>query len=201
MKQKHAVIAYGRMNPGPTIGHERVINMVKNLADIGNAHHEVILSRTQDRKKNPLSPEQKLKYCRIMFPDVNFRMSSDVNPTLLHHLSRLHGEGIRNLTLVAGPERIPEFSRFVVGSNGKKGNYGFYEFPHIHLVTSGIRNEHDASVVGASSTKMRDHARNNDFHSFRKMLPSNCPPSDALNMFLDTRKGMEIKDTLKDLEL
>ena len=47
---------FGRFNP-PTIGHEKLINKVKSVrAD----EYRIYLSRSEDPKKNPLSPRQKL---------------------------------------------------------------------------------------------------------------------------------------------
>jgi hypothetical protein len=47
------VMAFGRMNP-PTVGHEKLVNRVKEIAnDYGAAHH-VVISHSVDAKKNPL---------------------------------------------------------------------------------------------------------------------------------------------------
>ena len=53
---KSVVMAFGRMNP-PTVGHQKLVNKVRELADRHNAHHEVIVSHSQDAQKNPLSQE------------------------------------------------------------------------------------------------------------------------------------------------
>jgi putative aminopeptidase FrvX len=44
------VMAFGRMNP-PTIGHEKLVNRVKEIATDYKAPHHVILSHTTDAKK------------------------------------------------------------------------------------------------------------------------------------------------------
>ena len=60
---KHAVMAFGRMNP-PTTGHLKLIDKVKEVAHkVGGSHH-IIVSHTQDSKKNPLSGEQKIKHLK-----------------------------------------------------------------------------------------------------------------------------------------
>jgi nicotinamide mononucleotide adenylyltransferase len=57
-KEKHAVMAFGRMNP-ITSGHEKLVNKVKDVArEVGGSHH-IVLSHSQDAKKNPLSAAQK----------------------------------------------------------------------------------------------------------------------------------------------
>ena len=56
---KHATMAFGRMNP-PTTGHLKLIDKVKEVAHkVGGSHH-VIVSHTQDSKKNPLSSAKKV---------------------------------------------------------------------------------------------------------------------------------------------
>jgi hypothetical protein len=66
------VTAFGRMNP-PTGGHEEVVNTVRDAAMKIDAHHEVVLSRSQGDDKNPLTPEQKVKYAKKFFPSTNVR--------------------------------------------------------------------------------------------------------------------------------
>ena len=60
-EQTHSpvVMAFGRMNP-PTIGHEKLVQRVKDIAKDYNAPHHVIISHTVDAKKNPLEVAKKL---------------------------------------------------------------------------------------------------------------------------------------------
>src|SRR6056300_1733227 len=55
-KGKSVAFTFGRFNP-PTIGHEKLINKVKSLP---TNDYKIYLSRSQDTKKNPLSPRDKL---------------------------------------------------------------------------------------------------------------------------------------------
>jgi nicotinamide mononucleotide adenylyltransferase len=59
-KEKHAVLAFGRMNP-PTTGHQVLVNKVHDIAKKNNASHHVVLSGTQDKSKNPLSSSLSLQ--------------------------------------------------------------------------------------------------------------------------------------------
>ena len=69
-KEKHAVLAYGRMNP-PTTGHEVLVKKVKDVADkVGGTHH-IVLSHSQDKAKNPLTSKQKIKHAKRFFPKTN----------------------------------------------------------------------------------------------------------------------------------
>ena len=60
---KPVVMAFGRMNP-PTTGHLKLIDKVKETAEKMGAKHEVIISHSQDSKKNPLSAQQKIKHLK-----------------------------------------------------------------------------------------------------------------------------------------
>ena len=74
-KDKHHVTAFVRMNP-PHEGHGEVVNAVTSEADKLGASHSIVLSHSQDSKKNPLSAEQKLKYSRSAWPNANFASSN-----------------------------------------------------------------------------------------------------------------------------
>ncbi len=71
-KEKHAVLAYGRMNP-PTTGHEVLVNKVKDVADkVGGTHH-IVLSHSQDKAKilyqaNKNSSTPRDSSLRLIFP-------------------------------------------------------------------------------------------------------------------------------------
>ena len=75
------------MNP-ITVGHEAVVHQVMNAAKAHGGGHTIILTKSHDAKKNPLTPEQKLKHAKRAFPGANIRVADNEHPTLLHHLSR-----------------------------------------------------------------------------------------------------------------
>ena len=62
------VMAFGRMNP-PTVGHEKLVNKVKEIANDNHAPHHVILSHSVNAKKDPLDSQTKLKHARRFFPN------------------------------------------------------------------------------------------------------------------------------------
>ena len=109
---KPVVVAFGRMNP-PTTGHLKLIDKVRSEAEKRQAKHIVITSHSQDSKKNPLSPEQKLKHLRRYSPGTHFESSSKDRPTILHHLSRLHDAGHDHLVYVAGSDRVKEMHKLL----------------------------------------------------------------------------------------
>jgi hypothetical protein len=65
---------FGRFNP-PTIGHEKLINKVKSQS----LNYKIYLSRSEDPRKNPLSPREKLTVMKSMFPQ--FARNIEINPS------------------------------------------------------------------------------------------------------------------------
>jgi predicted kinase len=183
-KNKAVVLHYGRMNP-PTKGHEENINGVKELAAKHNADHLVVASHSQDKKKNPLSPEQKQKHLNRAFPNTNIEVASKEKPTIMHHAKALAAKGYNHLIVAAGADRAKEYHDLLNKYNGKE-----YNFKKITVTSTGQRKE------GVSGTDMRNHAKNNDYGSFKKNLPSNLQKNDkhAREVFHDTRSGMGLHE-------
>lgn len=185
MADKHIVISYGRMNP-PTLGHVKLVNKVKETAQAAGADHEVILSHSHDSKKNPLSPEQKLKHAKRFFPKTNISVASKEHPSIIHHAKRLNEKGYKHLTVVAGSDRVPEFQHLLHKYNGKD-----YNFKKIHVVSSGERDPEAEGVEGMSASKMREHAKNGDYKSFTNGIPAHVSDEHSKELFHDVKKGIK----------
>jgi len=185
---KHQVISFIRANP-ITTGHEKVFDKVKEVAAKNNADHSVILSKTQDKKKNPLSPEQKLKHARRVSPGTKFETSSEEKPTLLHHLAHLHSKGVTHAHIVVGSDRVKEMRTLANNYNGKKGKHGSYNFKKITVHSAGHRDPDAEGSTGISGTKMREHAKNNDYKSFKS--GTSLQDKHAKEMFNDVQHGMK----------
>jgi len=191
---KPVVMAFGRMNP-PTTGHLKLIHKVKELADKHNAKHTVVVSHSQDSKKNPLSAEQKLKHLKRYEPSVHFQSSSKEHPTFLQHAAELHKKGHDHLIYVAGSDRVKEMHDKLHQYNGThKG--ALYNFKKIQVVSAGHRDPDAEGAEGMSGTKMREHAKNNDFHSFRQGVPHHVPDKHARELMHDVRKGMGLHESV-----
>ena len=115
--QKPVVMAFGRMNP-PTIGHEKLVNRVQEIAHDYNAPHHIIISHSVDAKKNPLEIKKKLLHAKRFFPGANIEASSRDLPTFLQHAARLNQMGHDHLIMVAGSDRIPEYEKKLQQYNG-----------------------------------------------------------------------------------
>jgi hypothetical protein len=186
------VFAFGRMNP-PTVGHGALVDKVKELADKHEAHHEIVLSHSVDPEKNPLTPSQKLTHARRMFPNTNISAATPDQPTLLHHLARLHKAGHDHAMIVAGDDRVAEYQKLVNHYNttpDKKGNQ-LFNFKKVEVVSAGARDPDAEGVEGMSASKMRAHAASNDYASFRQGLPKKMAEEHAQAMFRDVQTGQQ----------
>jgi len=189
------VTAFVRMNP-PHEGHGEVINAVKNEAERLGADHSVVLSHSQDSKKNPLSADQKLKYSKAAWKGVKFKTSSAESPNLLHHLTNLHSQGVRDITIVGGSDR-DTFNDLAKKYNGVEGKHGYYKFNSINFKQAGEERADNAEGIASySASKMREAAVNNDRGSFHKMSPSGLSPEQKDSMMNDVRKGLTKTESL-----
>jgi len=192
---KHAVMTFGRMNP-PTTGHLKVINKVREVADkVGGSHH-VIVSHSQDSKKNPLSGEQKVKHLKRYSPGTNFEASSKEHPSIFHHAEKLHNQGVTHLHVVVGSDRVKEFKDSLNKYNGKPNKEGkvLYNFKKITVHSAGHRDPDAEGSEGMSGTKMREHAKSGNFKEFRKGVPEHVSDKHAKELMQDTRKGMGLHE-------
>jgi cytidyltransferase-like protein len=188
-------MAFGRMNP-PTTGHMKLIDKVREHADKAGAKHTIVVSHSQDAKKNPLSAEQKLKHLKRYSPGTHFEASSKEHPTILHHAARLHAQGHDHLIVVGGSDRVKEYHDLLHKYNGVEGRHGHYNFKKIEVKSAGHRDPDAEGAEGMSATKMREHAHNNDFSSFRQGVPHHVSDNHARELMRDVRKGMGLHESV-----
>jgi len=190
-KDKKIVTAFGRMNP-PTIGHQKLVDTVLHKAKSEGADHDIRLSHSQDAKKNPLSQEHKLHHARKMFPKVNFSGSSKEQPSFIHHLKDLHSKGYTHVTMVAGSDRADEYQKLVDKYNKPDGEF---HFKSIKIHSAGHRDPDAEGTEGMSASKMRKHAEEGNYHSFKAGLPSHTTHAHAQELYNHVRGGMGIKES------
>ena len=191
--EKHGVLSFGRMNP-ITSGHEAVVNKVHEVAKEHNASHQVVLSHSQDSKKNPLTAAQKVKHAKNAFPGTKVKAASKDKPTILHHAADMHNKGIKHLHVVAGSDRQEEMHNLLHKYNGKESGHGHYNFKSITVHSSGQRDPDAEGTTGISASKMREHAASGNEKAFHAGAPSSMSPEHKTAMYNDVRKGMGHKD-------
>ena len=189
---KPVVMAFGRMNP-PTTGHEKLVDKVKEIGKDYKAPHHVIISHSNDAKKNPLDVKSKLKHTKRFFPNTNIETSSKEQPTFLQHAARLHQMGHDHLIMVAGSDRVNEYQEKLKQYNGTAAG-SLFNFKKIEVKSAGQRDPDADGAEGMSASKMRDHAKSGDFNSFRQGVPPHVPEKHAKELFRDVRKGMGMNE-------
>jgi hypothetical protein len=194
-EDKHAVLTFGRMNP-PTVGHEKVVQKVHEVAKEHNAEHHVVLSGSHDvtdkeKKvgKNPLSPEVKLKHAKRAFPDSNVSAAKK-GENMFHHASKLFASGVKHLHMVVGSDRVKDTEKYLNDQNGKTGKHGHFNFKSITVHDAGHRDPDSEGTEGISASKMREHAASNNKKEFHKGAPSKMSSAHKDEMYHDLRKSM-----------
>ena len=183
--KKTVAFTFGRFNP-PTIGHEKLINKVKSVrAD----DYRIYLSRSEDPKKNPLSPRQKLAYMKKMFPSHARNIMINTTNMILDICTELYKQGYTEISMVVGSDRVREFDTIIKKYNDVKSRHGYYNFEKINIVSAGERDPDAEGATGMSASKMRAAAAKGDLSSFSKGLPSGVN-ADAL--MKDVRRGMRL---------
>ena len=193
-KEKHAVLAFGRMNP-ITNGHEKLVNKVKDIATkVGGSHH-IVLSHSQDSKKNPLTADQKVKHAKRAFSGTNFTAASSKAPTFFDHAESLYKKGVTHLHMVGGSDRVDEYNKLLHKYNGTQKGARF-NFKSIEVHSAGERDPDAEGVSGISASKMREAAKEGDFDTFKKGAPSTMSVAQVKQMFNDVRKGMRLHEEI-----
>ena len=167
-----AVFAFGRFNP-PTIGHEKLINKVQQVADKVNGKAYIFLSHTDGSAKDPIDFTTKLSYLRQHFqsdPKLSF---GDIRAnTIIKVMKVLEQEGRTKVIMVAGDDRVMQFKNLLNQYNGKPTKAGNieYTFDSIDVVSAGQRDPDADDVTGVSASKARELAMKGQEHEFSKII-------------------------------
>jgi len=179
-------VVFGRFNP-PTIGHEKLLKSAKRISAGGDV--KIYPSRSQDPKKNPLDPDNKVSFMKKMFPDFKENIiNDDEMKTIFDVLVAANEEGYSSVNIVVGSDRQAEFENLAQKYNGE-----LYNFDLIRVVSAGVRDADAEGVEGRSASKMRKAVIDDDFDSFRKGTPKTLDDADTKALFNVVRQGMGAK--------
>lgn len=180
-------VGFGRFNP-PTIGHEKLLNAISQTAGKGG-QYRVYPSRSQDPKKNPLSPNEKVQYMRQMFPKhANAIIDDDNTKTIFDVLKAANEKGYSTVNIVVGSDRVKEFENLANKYNGQ-----LYNFNKINVVSAGERDADAEGVEGMSASKLRKAALDGDFDTFRSGISKSLDDKTTQQLFNTIRKNMNVK--------
>lgn len=181
-------IVLGRFNP-PTIGHDKTFNIAKKVSVGGDL--KIYPSRTQDPKKNPLNPEVKIQYMRMMFPDYSDNIIDDPDmESIFDVLITASEDGYGTVNIVCGSDRHGEFENL-----SQRYNKELYNFDLIRVISSGVKDTEAEGAMGVSPSKMRKAVIDNDFSTFRRGTPKTLSNAETQSLFDQVRQGMKIKKT------
>ena len=200
MPKNPVVTTFGRMNPPTYAGHGAVVGRVQELAKENKAKADITLSRSQDPEKNPLTPEQKLKHAKRMFPGAPIRITDEDAPSIIDHVKKLAAAGHDHLVMVVGSDRVEGIKKLLDSYNGKE-----YNFKKIDVVSAGERDpdseaDDDEKPQSAddvrrkmSASKMRRHALAGKKADFRAGMHPTASDEHVDEMYNEVRQGMDIK--------
>ena len=189
-----AVFTFGRFNP-PTIGHEKLLNVVASTASKVRGDQYVFSSHSQDAKKNPLTNDQKVVFMKMMFPKHRRSiMKTDVR-TAFEAVSELHSmKKYSKIVMVVGSDRVREFNTVLNKYNDVEGKHGYYRFDDIDVISAGERDPDSDGVSGMSASKMRAAVAEGDYDSFKMGVPPTVSEKDCHTLYKAVSKGMRIKE-------
>ena len=189
-----AVFTFGRFNP-PTIGHEKLLNVVASTASKVRGDQYVFSSHSQDAKKNPLTNDQKVVFMKMMFPKHRRSiMKTDVR-TAFEAVSELHDmKKYSKIVMVVGSDRVREFNTVLNKYNDVEGKHGYYRFDDIDVISAGERDPDSDGLSGMSASKMRAAVAEDDYDSFKMGVPPTVSEKDCHTLYKAVSKGMRIKE-------
>lgn len=162
-ESNHVTFCFGRMNP-PTIGHKQLLD---TMASIGG-EYKIFVSKTQDKKKNPLDYETKIHFIKSMFPEHASHVVDDASLNVIPKVATwLFEQGYTDATFVAGSDRLEQMAAMLQAYNGVDGKaHGYYNFNSLNFKSSGEREDGAEGVAGISASNAREAAKAGDFDAF-----------------------------------
>ena len=124
-----------------------------------------------------------------MFPRHARKIVINTTNMILDICTELHNQGITEIFMVVGSDRVREFETIINKYNNVKSRHGYYNFDNVNVLSAGERDPDAEGATGMSASKMRAAAAKGDLDSFRRGLPSGV---DADKLMKQVRKGMRL---------
>ena len=158
------VTTFGRHNP-PHIGHKLTLDKANDVAMNEGADQKFYTSHSQDRNKNPLPRDLKLKFLKRMFPDHAQKWDGDDNVrTVLQAAQKGHNQGYKDFHFMGGGDRRQGMEDLL-----RKYNGNLYNFDNIYSHSAGDRDvegQGDDLISKISASRQRKAVQNGDFDGF-----------------------------------
>jgi len=191
------VVVFGRFNP-PTIGHQKLLDKAAKEAEKRGYELRIYPSRSQDAKKNPLTPQVKISYMRQMFPDYADSIIDDKgSKTIFNVLTGANEEGHNNMVIMVGADRLGEFQGLSHKYNGE-----LYNYDQLEVISAGDRDpDSEDDITGMSASKLRLAAAEGDFIKFAKGIPDTMGNMEKIELFNVLRRSMEVTEETEVWEI
>lgn len=161
---KTCIFASGRFNP-PHKGHFEMINRVRQEIELHHASHLIGVGNAYD-KNNPIEPAKKLSYLRTLFPEINFVLLDNYNPSFFDLIYSLYKQGVEHLIIVVGSDRAKYFKDATQSLNNQNN---LFHFKKITIIADN-RETNAKGEFAISSTQLRKFAFENDFQKFFSLM-------------------------------
>ena len=175
----NATFTFGRFNPPTEEGHGKLVSAVQQHAEKTGGQHYIFPTHTQDKKKNPMSHDDKVGAMHKLFPSAHVVSHPDIR-TAIHAVKHLEDKGHTHVTMVVGSDRVDEFHHML-------NKYRDKEFPKvkkISVVSAGHRDPDAEGAEGMSASKLRG-------------LVSAGKKKEFVSHYSDPKLGAKIHDQVK----
>ncbi len=181
-----AFFTFGRFQP-PTIGHGMLIKEIGRLAASAAADAYIFVSSTVDKKNNPLSVKQKVKYLKKMLPDsyaeiVNTTEIGYTTPVTVAKM--LYDMGYKEIIMIIGSDRVADFTKIFKKSH-----------PYISVKQAGNdrKTMSRLSIKSISGSLMRKAATEGNVRLFKKGTKTGLmTDEDVMTLMNEVRHGMDL---------
>jgi hypothetical protein len=129
-----------------------------------------------------------MSYLKSHFPGQDVTMAGQGEHTLVAQLQALHNQGVKDLTLIAGSDRVPDYQKLIAKYNGPDK---MFNFSRARVVSAGERDPDGDDAVGKiSASQMRAAAKKNDFKTFQQGTAKHLNKSKTQELFHTVRAEM-----------
>lgn len=191
LSEETFVFAFGRYSP-PTKGHILHFLAIKNFAEKNKYPYMIYVSKTVDKKKNPIPVGEKIAYIKKAIPDLHITSASNAFAVID---SLAETKKFKTLIYFAGSDYFEDSANQQMLERLK----AFAQERGMTLISKMSRKREATNEI--SGTTLRQAAINNDFETFLKASPLNMGQitlEDVQKMFQLTQQN--IKPAKKTVE-
>jgi hypothetical protein len=188
-----AVMTFGRLNP-PTSGHQLLLDKVLSTAKKIDARPFLFVSHTQDKKKNPLSFAEKIKFISLGYPKISpFIVKDESIKTPFQALQHLANQGYKEIVVIVGEDRVQSFRAMILPYLNIADKSKSIDADSVKVISAGARDPDADDVTGMSASKLRSLASSGNFTEFSKGLMSGLKADAAKLMYNTLRKKINLQ--------